>query len=143
DTSVLARCSGRLLGKRVFITAAEESGDQHAAELAGAMRAIDPSIEIEGIGGAKMAAAGVRIHIETVGRAAMGWRGALRALEVSRWMEWVKEYYRSHRPDLHDWVDSSAMNLPFAKLAKKFDVTVMYYIARQLGASRVYHAKNR
>jgi lipid-A-disaccharide synthase len=74
---------------------------------------------------------------ETVGKAAMGWRGALRALEASRWLELTAKRYRDARPDLHICVDSSAINLPFARLAKeKFGVPVLYYIAPQLWASR-------
>ncbi|HEX8521703.1 MAG TPA: hypothetical protein VF669_05550 [Tepidisphaeraceae bacterium] len=122
--------------RRVFITAAEASGDQHASELARSLRELDPTIQIEGIGGAKMAAAGVQIHHETVGRAAMGWRGVLRAVEVSRWMKWTRQHYARHKPDLHICVDSSAMNLPFAKLARRFGIPVLYYIAPQLWASR-------
>jgi lipid-A-disaccharide synthase len=124
------------MARRVFMTAAEASGDQHAAELARSLRQLDPSIQIDGIGGAKMAAAGVTIHHESIGRAAMGWRGALRAVEVWRWMRWLKRRYRDDPPDLHISVDSSAMNLPFAKLAKRLSVPVMYYIAPQLWASR-------
>src|SRR5206468_2099345 len=101
------------------------SGDQHSAELIRSLKQLDPTIEIEGLGGAKMSAAGVKIHIETVGAAAMGWRGALRALEASRWMNWTRAHYREGKPDLHICVDSSAINLPFAKLAKKFGVPVM------------------
>jgi lipid-A-disaccharide synthase len=67
----------------------------------------------------------------------MGWRGALRALEASRWIEIVSRRYREARPDVHICVDSSAINLPFARLAKeKFGVPVLYYIAPQLWASR-------
>ncbi len=83
-----------------------------------------------------MAAAGVTIHHESIGRAAMGWRGALRAFEVWRWMRWLKRRYREDPPDLHISVDSSAMNLPFARLAKRLGLPVMYYIAPQLWASR-------
>src|SRR4029079_11337709 len=123
--------------KRIFITAAEASGDQHAAELVRSLKELDSTLEIEGLGGSKMAAAGVKLLEETVGKAAMGWRGALRALEASRWMDLVSARYRDAKPDLHICVDSSAINLPFARLAKeKFGVPVLYYIAPQLWASR-------
>ena len=122
---------------RIFITAAEASGDQHAAELVRSLKELDPTLDIEGLGGSKMAEAGVRLLEETVGKAAMGWRGALRVFEASRWMEIVSRRYREAKPDLHICVDSSAINLPFAKLAKeKFGVPVLYYIAPQLWASR-------
>ena len=123
--------------KRIFVTAAEASGDQHAAELVAALKQLDPTLQIEGIGGPKMAAAGVTLLEETVGKAAMGWRGALRALEASRWLELISNRYRRTRPDLHVCVDSSAINLPFARMAKeKFGVPVLYYVAPQLWASR-------
>ena len=72
----------RLMARRVFITVAEVSGDRHAAQFITALRELDPTLIIEGLGGPEMAAAGATIHHETVGNAAMGWRGALRAFEV-------------------------------------------------------------
>jgi lipid-A-disaccharide synthase len=125
--------------KRIFITVADASADQHAAELIRSLRSLDSSLVIEGFGGPKMMASGASVIQETVGRAAMGWRGALRALEASRWMRLLSKRYRdpATRPDLHICIDSSAINLPFAKLAKvKFGVPVLYYIAPQLWASR-------
>jgi lipid-A-disaccharide synthase len=122
--------------KRVFITAAEASGDQHAAELIRSLKQLDRAVEVEGLGGPKMAAAGAKLLEETVGKAAMGWRGALRVLEAKRWLKLLAGRYRDSRPDLHICVDSSAINLPFAKLAKSFGVPVLYYIAPQLWASR-------
>ncbi len=122
--------------KRIFITAAEASGDQHAAELIRSLKTLDPSIEIEALGGPKMKAAGANVIEDTVERAAMGWRGALRALEARRWMKLVAQRYRQQKPDLHICVDSSAINIPFARQAKKFGIPVLYYVAPQLWASR-------
>ncbi|MEA2710966.1 MAG: lipid-A-disaccharide synthase [Phycisphaerales bacterium] len=127
--------------KRIFITAAEASGDQHAAELVRSLKQLDPAIEFEGLGGPKMAAAGVKLLAETVGRAAMGWRGALRVVEASGWMKRVSARYHAAPPDLHICVDSSAINLPLARRAKRFGVPVLYYIAPQLWASREWRMK--
>jgi lipid-A-disaccharide synthase len=44
--------------------------------------------------------------------------------------------YEREKPDLHVCIDSSAMNLPFAKMARSMGVPVLYYIAPQLWASR-------
>jgi lipid-A-disaccharide synthase len=138
DTAGRDRASTRTVPKRVFITAAEASGDQHAAELIHSLKQLDPAIQIDALGGPRMAAAGATIVEETVGRAAMGWRGALRALEASRWLKLVARRYAdpATRPDLHVCVDSSAVNLPFAKLAKGLGIPVLYYVAPQLWASR-------
>lgn len=122
--------------RRVFITAAEVSGDNNAASFAAALKLIDPSIRIEGLGGPKMASAGVKIHFETTARAAMTFHGIGRAREVWRWLRWMKAEYARERPDLHVCVDSSGFNLHFAKVAKSFGVPVLYYVAPQLWASR-------
>jgi lipid-A-disaccharide synthase len=122
--------------RRIFITVAEVSGDKHAAALIRSLKSLEPDLIVEGLGGPQMEAAGAKLLHNTVTGAAMGWRGALRALEVARWMKQVRAHYAKHKPDLHICVDSSAMNLPFAKLAKSFGVPVLYYIAPQLWASR-------
>jgi lipid-A-disaccharide synthase len=122
--------------RRVFITAAEASGDQNAAALIRSLKTLDPAIEVEGLGGPKMKAAGATLLEDTVERAAMGWRGALRALEARRWMKLIARRYREQKPDVHICVDSSAINIPFAKQAKSFGIPVLYYVAPQLWASR-------
>lgn len=124
------------LSKRVFITVAETSGDNNAASLVTALRSLDPTIQIEGLGGPKMAAAGVKIHFETTARAAMTLHAIGRAREVWRWLKWMKAEYARAKPDLHICVDSSGFNLHFAKVAKSFGVPVLYYVAPQLWASR-------
>lgn len=122
--------------KRIFITVAEVSGDRHAAQLIRALRALDPSVEIEGVGGPEMRAAGAVIHHETVSNAAMGWRGALRALEVWRLLRWTKRHFARRPPDLQVGVDSPSMNFHFARLAKAHGLPVLQYVAPQLWAWR-------
>jgi lipid-A-disaccharide synthase len=122
--------------RRIFITVAEVSGDQHAAELVRSLRRLDPDIQIEGLGGPLMRQAGATIHQETTGKAAMSWRAAYRALEVSRLLKWTKRYFDRHPPDLLICVDSFAMNFHFAKAARRRGIPVLDYIAPQLWASR-------
>ena len=122
--------------KRVFITVAEVSGDKHAAQLIRALRGLDPTLQIEGLGGPEMRAAGATVHHETVSNAAMGWRGALRAAEVWRLLRWTKRHFGRHPPDLQVGVDSPSMNFHFAKLAKARGVPVLQYVAPQLWAWR-------
>src|SRR5262245_45456680 len=112
------------------------SGDKHAARLARSLREIDPEIVVKGLGGGDMKDAGVNIHHETVGDAAMLHHALGRVREVLRLLRWTRRYFDSNRPDLHICVDSPAMNFHFAKLAKGMRVPVMYYIAPQLWAWR-------
>lgn len=122
--------------RRIFITAAEVSGDKYAGGLAGALRRLDAEIVVEGLGGPAMTAAGVKIHFETTARAAMTFHAVARAREVWRWLQWIKQEYAQRKPDLHVCVDSSGFNLHFAKVARHFGVPVLYYVAPQLWASR-------
>jgi len=127
--------------KRVFITAAEVSGDQHAAALIKSLKQLDPTLIIEGHGGPLMRAAGATIHHETVKKAAMGWRGALRYFEIKKVIKWTETYFLAHKPDLVIGVDSPDMNIHFARLAKARGVPMMQYVAPQLWAWREYRIK--
>ena len=127
--------------RRVFITAAEVSGDLHAAHLIRALRQIDPTIIVEAHGGPRMRDAGAIIHTETTAKAAMGLGGVGRAREMYRLLRWTRNRFRAaDAPDLHICVDSSAVNLHFAKVAKSANpnrpIPVLYYIAPQLWAWR-------
>jgi lipid-A-disaccharide synthase len=122
--------------RRVFISVAEASGDQHAASLARALRKIDPEAIVEGLGGRAMADAGVLIHHDTVERAAMGLNGAFRYPELRRVLRWSANHFQQHRPDLLICLDSWFANWHLAKLAHGLGVPVMYYIAPQMWASR-------
>src|SRR5437762_2595801 len=105
--------------RRVFITVGEVSGDQHAAELTRALKTIDPAIIVEGLGGSAMRQAGAIVHRETVSRATMLLRALARTLEVWNLLRWTRQHYLSgHKADLHVCIDSSGMNLHFAKMAK-------------------------
>ncbi|HZL34949.1 MAG TPA: hypothetical protein VFC78_06550 [Tepidisphaeraceae bacterium] len=122
------------MSRRVFITVAEVSGDKHAAQLIASLRQIDPSLLIEGHGGPEMAAAGAIIHRDTVTRAAMGWRGFLRAGEIYKILRWTRRYFDENRPDLLIGVDSPSMNFHFARAAHERGIPALQYVAPQLWA---------
>jgi len=124
------------MARRVFITVGEASGDQPAALLIRELKALSKDIIVEGIGGPAMAEAGAMVHYDTVQRAAMGWKGALRYFEMRRIFKWSRNHFRQRPPDLLICIDSWAMNWHWAKLAHGMNVPVMYYIAPQMWASR-------
>ncbi|HEY8747662.1 MAG TPA: lipid-A-disaccharide synthase [Tepidisphaeraceae bacterium] len=120
--------------RRIFITVAEVSGDKHAAQLIRSLKKLDPTIIIEGFGGPEMAAAGAVIHRNTVTKAAMGWRGVLRAFEMMDALKWVRNRFDTERPDLQIGVDSPSLNFHFARAAHDRGIPVMQYVAPQLWA---------
>jgi lipid-A-disaccharide synthase len=122
------------VGRRIFITVAEVSGDKHAAQLIRSLKQLDPDLVIEGLGGPEMAEAGAVIHRNTVTKAAMGWRGLLRVFEIYRLLKWTSRYLDQHPPDLHIGVDSPSMNFHFARVAHDRRIPVLQYVAPQLWA---------
>lgn len=124
------------MGKRVFITAAEVSGDLHASHLIESLRELDPTLVIEGHGGPRMRAAGATIHTETTANAAMGLSGVGRVREMLGLLKWTRRYFKATPPDLQICVDSPALNFHFAKAAHAVGRPVLYYVAPQLWAWR-------
>jgi lipid-A-disaccharide synthase len=126
------------LGRRIFITVGEVSGDNHAAKLVRALKQLDPTIIIDGFGGPAMAREGANILYETTAKAAMTFHAVKRVFEFKGLLKQAREIYRdpARRPDLQICVDSSGVNLHFARAAKQAGIPVLYYVAPQLWASR-------
>lgn len=122
---------------RIFLTAAELSGDRHAAKLAKALAKLRPGIGLEGIGGEAMRGAGVTVHHETVRKARMGLGSFLRVREIAGVLRETRRRFRKDGPpDLMICCDSWTMNKHFLKLARAFGVPTMYYVSPQVWASR-------
>jgi len=119
---------------RVFVTAAEVSGDRHAAQFIRSLRQLVPGVVVEGVGGPEMQAAGAIIHRNTVNNAAMGIRGALRAAEIYRLLRWTRRHFDTHKPDLWVGVDSPSMNFHFARAARERQIPTLQFVAPQLWA---------
>jgi lipid-A-disaccharide synthase len=119
---------------RILVSAAERSGDAHAANLVRELRRRRPELEFEGVGGELLAAAGCKIHEDLVSVAAMG----LKFLGSSR--RFLRAVHKLHRllaesqPAAIVLVDSPGLNFALARLAKWIGVPVVYYICPQIWA---------
>ncbi len=69
DRAEEAQCGGP---ERVFLIAGEASGDWSGSLLARALRKARPEVRLEGIGGRRMAAAGVEVRLDSSGWGAIG-----------------------------------------------------------------------
>ena len=127
--------------RRIFISAAETSGDAHAAALARALPAALPGAVCTGIGGDAMAAAGVRLMENVTSRSAMLGHALGQAGFYWRLLGRVKRSFREERPDVVVVVDSPAWNFHVALAAKKLGIPVLYYIAPQLWAWGAWRVK--
>jgi len=119
---------------RIFISAAELSGDRHAAELIHAIRAERPDASFFGVAGPGMQKAGCESIEDFTARATM-LVGAVRlAGHAFRLVRRVGQLVREQRPDLAIVVDSPALHLPMARHIRAAGCPVLYYIAPQLWA---------
>ncbi len=120
---------------RVFLSAGERSGDAHAADVACALRAARPTIDLEGVGGPRMDAAGVRLLDRIERLSAMGLAEAARSLPAHvRLLRRLKQRFTTGHYDLAVLVDYPGFHLRVARVARKAGVPVLYYIAPQLWA---------
>ncbi len=122
----------------IFLSAAEASGDAHAAKLITSLRRKRPDVRIVGVGGPKMHAAGCEVACPDVGditaHASMT-TGPLFKLGYYRWaIGKIKRAIGEIRPDVHVPVDSPALNWHLAAAAKQSGAKVVYYIAPQVWA---------
>jgi len=112
------------------LTAAEVSGDLHAANLVRAIKKIDTDIEFVGIGGEKMRQVGVDVRATTVHMGAVGiWEGLKYYPSFLRIEKRIKRMLREEPPDLLVLINSRDFNLRIARLAKKRGIPIIYYVA--------------
>lgn len=131
---------------RILIITGEASGDLHGANLARALRARNPHVELAGIGGAEMEAAGVRLVRETGRFDIIGMVGLFTILAVIRRFFAVRRLFRSEPWDAVIFIDHPGLNLRYAYFAKAAGLRVFYYIAPQIWAwrpGRIHWIKQR
>lgn len=120
---------------RLFFVAGESSGDMHGATVIEAIRKADRSVECEGLGGRRMAGAGMVLRFDLAGRAIMGFTEVVRSLGLIRrvFHDTVKRLKES-RPDALILIDYPGFNIELAKRAKTLGIPVVYYISPQVWA---------
>ncbi len=127
---------------RVFLIAGEPSGDLHAADLATAIRRLVPGAELEGVGGPKMAAAGVRLTADLVSDPVMGvWPVARRAPQFFTLYRDLLVRFSEDPPDVVVGVDYPGLNLRLARAARARGVPFVEYVAPQVWAWAPWRTK--
>jgi lipid-A-disaccharide synthase len=119
---------------RLFVSAAERSGDSHAANVVFELRRLRPDLECEGFGGELLASQGCHIQEDLVAVSTMG-LGFLRHL--GRYLRVLRKFYRclvERTPSAVVLVDSPGLNFFLARLARWRKVPVIYYICPQIWA---------
>jgi len=118
-----------------MIIAGEASGDLHGAGVVRELKRISPSVDVYGVGGEKMKREGMDLiyHINELGF--MGFVEVLKHLPFIRTMEHtLEQIVRFKRPDVLLLIDYPGFNLRFARIAKRYQVKIVYYISPQIWA---------
>lgn len=118
------------MGKKIFLLAGEASGDLHGANLAMALKAVRPDIELEGWGGPKMEAARVNLYRTLKDLAFMGFVEVLANIfTIKRNFTLIKNHLSGHKPDALVLIDYPGFNLKIAKWAHRQGIRVFYFIS--------------
>ncbi len=119
---------------RIFISAAEQSADQHAAGLIEAFRQTTPNATFIGLAGPAMRDAGCETYYDMTTRSAMALAAIRRVPEALALLRRLKRWLADEPCDAAVLVDSPTLNLPIAKICKRLGIPVLYYIAPQTWA---------
>jgi lipid-A-disaccharide synthase len=121
----------------IMLSAGEASGDLHGATMCRALRALDPAVRLIGMGGPRMAAAGVEILVDPTAQAAVGTSEALGHVPaLYRAYKILVERLRNARPLAIVLIDFPEFNLRLARQARRAGIPVVYFIPPQLWAWR-------
>mgnify|MGYP001947603864 CR=1 FL=1 len=119
----------------ILLSAGEPSGDLHGGALARALRERWPGARLFGLGGPRMAEAGVELLADLEQLAVMGFVEVLRHLPFHvQLFRRLKQEFHERRPDLVLPIDYPGFNLRLAKEATRAGIPVLYYIAPQVWA---------
>ena len=121
----------------ILISCGEPSGDLYAGALTRALRSLDPSVTVCGLGGDRLRDAGAELVGHYRGLAATGLSEALAVLprSYSIYRRMVARA-RAEKPDVFVAIDFPEINFRLAAAMRRLGVPVVYYVGPQLWAWR-------
>lgn len=121
----------------MLVCAGEPSGDLHGGAVVAALRSRFPDLLLEGTGGPRMAAAGLRLRSGIERLSAMGFLEVLRAVpRHASLLHQLGADARAGRYRLALLIDYPGFHLRLGEALRRAGVPVLYYIAPQLWAWR-------
>ena len=126
-----------------MLVAGEASGDLHGATLCRALHGLAPARPLIGMGGDRMAAAGLTRLADVTGVAVVGGTEALGPLPtlLRAWRRLTAVLKGPHRPAVLVLIDFPEFNLRLARVARRAGVPVAYFIPPQVWAWRPWRAR--
>ena len=127
---------------RILISAGEASGDIHAAAVTAAIKKIDSSAEVFGMGGDALRNAGGEVLFDIKDHGVMGFVEVLKKLpDLFKLRDDFERVMDERKPDCLITVDYPGFNMKLAKLAHDKGIPVVSYIAPSAWAWHKSRAK--
>lgn len=120
-----------------MLVVGEASGDILGADLVQALLKRDPTLRIFGVGGEQLEKTAFEVLFSVSHLAGMGFVeliGNVRNLWAAYRL--LKDALRQRKPDLLVLIDFPEFNLRLAKIAKRLEIPVLYYVSPQVWAWR-------
>ncbi len=129
---------------KIMMVAGEVSGDRHAAHLARAIAANDPTAKLYGTGGEQMRRAGVAIRAQSSHLGSVGLQESVRyVLPLRRVMSEIRAMTRDEPPDLAVLVDNEGFNGLVAKHLHGKGVPYVHFLPPQVWFWGRWRARDR
>lgn len=121
--------------KRVILSCGDASGETHALRLLEHLQQRHPDLQVEGFGGARLAAAGMKVWEPLADLNVMGFRDVLAQLPLFfRCVRRFAESLSSFEPQAVLLVDYPGLNRHLLRIAARNGIPVVDFIAPQLWA---------
>ncbi|MGH7354112.1 MAG: lipid-A-disaccharide synthase, partial [Candidatus Rokuibacteriota bacterium] len=122
----------------IMLAAGEASGDAHGATLCRALADQAPGARLVGMGGPRMAQAGMELLVDVTSAAAAGGTEAIGRVPtlLRAWRRMRAALEARPRPDVLVLIDFPEFNLRLARVARRAGVPVVYFVPPQIWAWR-------
>jgi lipid-A-disaccharide synthase len=121
--------------QRVMMIAGDPSGEAHGARVIRELKARRPAVEVYGVGGDRMRDEGMELLFHCSTLSFMGFVEVVKHLSLIKDVERKLERTLVERPpDVLVLIDYPGFNLRFARIARKHDIRILYYISPQVWA---------
>jgi lipid-A-disaccharide synthase len=125
--------------RSLLIVVGDHSADRYTAKIIERLRVLDPELEIYGVGGHNMKAAGMELMLDSTEHSVVGFFEVIPKVNYFlRLSKMLQDSIKERKPRAIFLVDNGGFNTKLAPAIRKFDTTtpIYYFISPQIWGSR-------